>query len=421
MATFLFATDFSDAAETSLDSAIAWAARARASVHVVHVVPQPLDAVESLELLGARLAARVGALQAQGHVVQGEVRSGAPVDVILQVARDVRAELIVMGAVGERSPLRLGVGSVVEGVALRSSVPVLALRGGLQPWLGGERPLRVLVGVDLSTSAAAAVRWSMALTQLGLCDFTLVHAYSQRDLAHLEGRLALRGDVPGGAEVLAVLRRDLEARVASGDLPIVLDETSVTPARRLAALADETGADLVVIGAPPRTGLDRVVRGSTVHGLLARASTSLALIPSDVAPTRPGIRRVLVPIDFSSSSQNALPYARGLLDEGGALVLVHVAEIQYDADVQRESRHRQLEQRLIALGPHDAGITVEARVVEEVEAGPAIVTVADREGVDAICMSTRENSLAKAIFGSVARAVTASSHIPVFLIPPDPA
>jgi nucleotide-binding universal stress UspA family protein len=415
MARLLVATDLSSAADTALDSAAAWAAAAEADLHVVHVVRERAADHGEPE----RLAGRSAALQATGRAVTTEVLRGTPVDAILRSAREVDAELIVLGAAGATALVPWGVGGVAEGVAVRSPVPVLAVRGGLLPWLRKERALQVVVGVDDSTAAAAAVRWALALRRMGPCDVALMHAYTDDDLAHHSARLALRGDVPGKEDVLAVLRRDLAARIAPEHLPIVFRETASTPARGLAALATERAADLLVIGAPRHSRFDRVVRGSTVHGLLARTPTSLALVPNDAGRIRPAAKRVLVPIDFSPSSQGALLYARSLLGDGGALVILHVAEIHYDTPPEQASRHRALEQRLRALVPPEHGIEVEARVVEEFDPGRAIVAAAEREGVDAICMSTRENSLAKAFLGSVANAVVGSSHVPVYVIPPD--
>jgi nucleotide-binding universal stress UspA family protein len=299
-------------------------------------------------------------------------------------------------------------------------VPVLVLRGECMSWMRGERRLRVLVGVDVSTAAAAAARWAMGLSRLGPCDFTLLHCVSEGDLARLSDRLTLRGEPPVDHNLLmAALQRDLAARIGPHDGALVLDRTPSTAARRLATLAAERGADLVVIGAPARRGLERIVYGSTAHGLLSRVSSSIALVPGEVSQVPPRLRCVVVPVDFTPGSQRAVVYARTLLDDAGTLVLVHVSEIQYDDAAQREARHRDLRQRMLSLVSSAPTLTVQALVVEEAEAGAAIVTVAERVGADMICMGTRKSSLAKSLLGSVALAVVAASPRPVVLVPPD--
>lgn len=66
--------------------------------------------------------------QKQGVKVSGEVRVGIPHQVILAMAAETGADLIVMGKVGRKGPRRVLIGSVTERVIEQSPIPVLVVK-----------------------------------------------------------------------------------------------------------------------------------------------------------------------------------------------------------------------------------------------------------------------------------------------------
>jgi nucleotide-binding universal stress UspA family protein len=66
---------------------------------------------------------------AKGRVAAIRVEAGEPSDGILEAARAVRADLIVMGTHGRTGIARLLLGSVAEAVLRRATCPVLTVRG----------------------------------------------------------------------------------------------------------------------------------------------------------------------------------------------------------------------------------------------------------------------------------------------------
>ncbi len=91
------------------------------------------DLVESLRKAGQEiLDAAETTVQRQGikpHCVLVESIGGVAADLILEQAKDWRAELIVMGTHGRRGIFRLAMGSDAEQVVRASVVPVLLVRG----------------------------------------------------------------------------------------------------------------------------------------------------------------------------------------------------------------------------------------------------------------------------------------------------
>jgi nucleotide-binding universal stress UspA family protein len=140
----LVPTDGSAGAEAAGDLAAGLVRALAASVDVVTVVDTGLlqetysDVSYCAERVGAvRDAARTTALRfARRHFegiadVQVLVRDGYPFLEILQVARDLGSDLIVMGTHGRTGIAHLIIGSVAEKIVRSSRVPVLTVRAAV--------------------------------------------------------------------------------------------------------------------------------------------------------------------------------------------------------------------------------------------------------------------------------------------------
>jgi nucleotide-binding universal stress UspA family protein len=75
-------------------------------------------AVESIKKLGASAGVKVDVL----------VRMGSPANMVIDIARNEGADLIVMGSHGESGASKLLIGSVVQKVLYWATIPVLVVR-----------------------------------------------------------------------------------------------------------------------------------------------------------------------------------------------------------------------------------------------------------------------------------------------------
>lgn len=139
--TILVPTDLSEGAEEALDYACELAAKLDATVHLVHVIAIPALGVPEL---GVAVTSSVIDSLVQDNqealdklrearcrnVRMGQtlLRTGDARDQIEQVAKELGADLIVMGSHGRRGVGRLLLGSVTETVMRTSPCPVLAVR-----------------------------------------------------------------------------------------------------------------------------------------------------------------------------------------------------------------------------------------------------------------------------------------------------
>ena len=457
----LVATDFSAAAETATRTAALLAHRLGGEVTLVRAVEPPavlypemggaeIEGMEAALQRGVKtqLAQAAAGLRADGVVVHEKTLFGFPEQVIPEFARAEGTDLILMGAHGRRPVARLLLGSVAERTMLEAPCPVLVVREGDVPfasWGAGRRPLRVMVGVDNSPSAEAAVAWVRHLRQVAPCDVVLVHHYWP---PHEYSRLGLNGPrdlFETDPEVAALLERDMRRRV--GELPgagSFVVRVRAGWGRLGEALAEEAAADaadLLILGTQQPHGWERLRRGSAAISALRTARIPLLCVPAasrpaDEPPVRaliPRLRTVLAATDLSELGNRTVLNACALLrGAGGVVELAHVRErhlaspiYAYDTgqDALTPELRAEIEARLRALIPAEAagfGIDVRVTVVDGGAPGEAILQAARRLGADAICVASHGRSgLLRSVLGSVAEAVISGSELPVHVVRPE--
>jgi nucleotide-binding universal stress UspA family protein len=135
----LVATDLSECAEQALDYAVALAGKLEAKIHLLNVIVIPAMAIPEVGVAVAStlIESTVRAQQteldkrASGYpagTLETVLRTGDARDVILDVAREIGADLIAMGTHGRRGVRRALIGSIAESVVRTAPCPVLTIR-----------------------------------------------------------------------------------------------------------------------------------------------------------------------------------------------------------------------------------------------------------------------------------------------------
>jgi universal stress protein A len=138
MKTILYATDFSAGARPAFDVACTLAGDKDSSLVILHVERSPLATLGGttavpplpneydLEKLWEKLKDIQPARA--GIAVEHRLEYGDPAKMILEVAQEIGADLIVMGTHGRTGLRRLLMGSVAERIVRTASCPVLTVR-----------------------------------------------------------------------------------------------------------------------------------------------------------------------------------------------------------------------------------------------------------------------------------------------------
>lgn len=198
------------------------------------------------------------------------VAAGMQGAVIIDIARETGAALVVMG-LRPRSVLRRAAREQTVLRVLRDAeVPVLATTVDLV-----EQPQRIVVGVDFGRAGLCAARAALAvLADGGMILLTYVQPRQYPRSEDNEGIGVIHAQGVAGA--FARLREELAAPAS------VRVETAVLegdPSAELAALADRAMAHAIAVGSRRHALVDRLVLGSVTADLAHRADRSLLVVP----------------------------------------------------------------------------------------------------------------------------------------------
>jgi nucleotide-binding universal stress UspA family protein len=217
-------------------------------------------------------------LQKQIELVAGDVRwrmeivDEAPADAVIEHARQLRPELIVMGLRRHGVLHRTVSRGVLRPVTGATRLPVLAVT----PELTGL-PERIVVAVDFSEESILAARLARHL----LADdgeMYLIHVATGGPCA-ASRRTTLASDCSAErvAEELDRLIEDLDAAPTMTITPVV---ATGDVRLSIAGCARRVGADLIAVGSDHHSSLDRLLSNSVSMGLAREARWSMLVVPS---------------------------------------------------------------------------------------------------------------------------------------------
>jgi nucleotide-binding universal stress UspA family protein len=420
------ATNFSDAALSASTLAARLAQKSGAPLWLVHVLnPDSVRAFGKAlsEAAEAALGDEVKRLEKLGAKVERALLTGEPAVEVETLAREKGATLVVTSAPSHEAPF-LSVGGTVDRLAQSLSVPLLAVRDGapLEAWAKGERPLRVMLGVDRSLPFEGAREWVRALRKWGAVEvvggriFWPEEEYQRLGIAH---PLVYAEATPDLKQALEKETAGLLAPLADGGAPprFRLELGLGRIADHLVDVAAQEKVDLLVVGTHHRRAFGRL--WSVSHHALRLARMSVACVPAGTALgaelPMPAYRDVMVATDFSDTGNRAVAHAFALVAPGGTVHLVHAAE--------GKGQEAELRRQLLAVVPRGAdagGRRVQVEVLAPgKDVAECLTKAAERLGVDAIVMGTQGRSgLRRAVLGSVTQEVLVRTDRPVLVVRP---
>jgi nucleotide-binding universal stress UspA family protein len=182
---------------------------------------------------------------------------------------------------------------------------------------------KIIVGTDLTDGAKAALEAGLDLARHVGAEVVLVHATMVPDYETpfrnppSEWTRALESMVDEKREALGELRERYDGR-GTKISHVVVDSV---PSKGVAQVAEETDADLVVVGTHGRKGLRRLLLGSVAKRTVRHCKRSVLVARPKRG--REHHQRVLVPTDFSPASEVALEMALTLVADRGTIELLH--------------------------------------------------------------------------------------------------
>jgi len=267
-----------------------------------------------------------------------------------------------------------------------------------------KRFQQLLVGVANHPTDDELIRYVSAVVHLGTA--RSVH------FVHVTSGAAT------SAGALEQIQRRVSAQFRPGEAPVEVhcDVFEGPLEDRLLGVGLERKSDLILVG----HGRGREGRKSLARRLAMKAPCSVWMVPEG---SPPALNRILVPVDYSEPSADALAIGAELLrlHETGELLSLHVyfndavTSFEEYATVQREREEgvlRSFDNRVARLG-----VPIRPLVAQGADVAQAVTRAADQHKADLVIMSTRGRSRSAAVLlGSVTEDVIIAARHPLLVV-----
>lgn len=286
----------------------------------------------------------------------------------------------------------------------------------------------IVVAIDESEASENARAWAASMARMHDARLIVTHV----------ARMVAANVVPDASEALAA-----PASVEADATPIVgIDLDAVVEALRSAgvradavlagpsigsatdAILDVVSgceADLLVVGTEPRSGLGRLLVGSTAVDLLRAAPCAVMIVPLAADHAARRLSRVLVPTDLSDAAAAAFPFVHRVLraaDHATLVLLTAGLEPLYPLTLDEVAMHAAAQLEELASTLREPGIDVDV-VIRAERPADAIVSEAEARPVDMVVMGTHGRSgLRRLALGSTTEQVVRSASCPILTVRP---
>ena len=289
---------------------------------------------------------------------------------------------------------------------------------------------RVLLATDFSHCAAQALSHAIAMASSWKAELRILHV--------LEFMPGMNPEYPVNHMYLEQLRKEavrhmteMENDATQAGLVIRTSIDIGIPSQRIHAVAAESGASVIVMGTHGRSGLEHILVGSTAERVVSTAPCPVLTVkanrhaPSQAANPVNGLRfqRLLIPVDFSASSLDALEYGVHLAKHvGSTITILHALEpvafaldftLASSVDWRRQKAYAEGRLEILCAICTSNGVTAE-HVLNAGVPADSIRHYAERQQPDLMIMGTHgRRGVSRLLSGSVAAAMVRLSPCPV--------
>ena len=281
----------------ALDHAVSLAKQFRATIHLLHVHPPDeaasvpgaahvlLQSAEAIERLNEELTGihrkRVGPFCPENC----HIRGGRPYQEIIGLAREIRADLIVLSTRGYSGLKHLLLGSTAERVVRGAPCPVLVARKRKRRSKASPEAFAIrtiLVPTDFSLCALAGAEYAAFLAKSLHASLRLLHViYPYADYAFVD-RVGVRLSplIEAVQEAAGREMAQLKQMNFLRGLPVQTETCPGHAVDEICAAAGQPDIDLVVTSTHGRTGFKHAVIGSVAEHVVRYAECSVLVVPS---------------------------------------------------------------------------------------------------------------------------------------------
>jgi nucleotide-binding universal stress UspA family protein len=287
---------------------------------------------------------------------------------------------------------------------------------------------KIVVGVDGSDPSISALKWAAYEAQRRSADMLAVSCYSVPMYGGAMGVVSPTSEdidmYKGGADAVVARATELVAEIDPRLVVEGLVEMSAAPATIVHAAR---AGDEIVVGSTGRSGFIDGLLGSVATSVMHRSHVPVIVVPAkSVAEAGPKMHKIVVGVDGSASSLQALDWAYGeALSTGAELTVVHGWIYPYDGPRTSVSEPRmqmqldateELNTSIESLGARRSrdSVRIHAKVVEQ---SPAEALLGEASDADLLVVGSRGRGLLlTSLLGSVCHTVVHHALCPVAVI-----
>jgi nucleotide-binding universal stress UspA family protein len=273
---------------------------------------------------------------------------------------------------------------------------------------------QILCPVDFSELSARALGYARLLAQCGNARLTVAYAESFSPPPYFtEGRVAEleRQYRESFQQAESALRDFVKATLGADSGTVAVRVIEALPADGIRKLAEDTKADLIVMGTHGRSGVNRLMLGSVAERVLRESRIPVLTVRGDAPLAAP--KNILCPVNDTPAARQAVAVAAELAQcTGGNVVALYVKETDPKA----------------AIGDLCAWLPEEARrhcslreAAGRGEAAAEIVALARETPCDLLVMGAQHRRFFDStVLGATTARVVRHSPCPVLTVPAPP-
>jgi nucleotide-binding universal stress UspA family protein len=252
---------------------------------------------------------------------------------------------------------------------------------------------KILLATDFSPASEKAASYAKALARRFSSTVEITHIFDMSAVASY-GEAIVNERRRMSNETLERLRDGFSA---SGINARTTLPEGHRPSAGLLKIAKEHAVDLIIAGTQSRSGMERLLLGSTAEQLIRNAECPVLTVgPNARIPGKGPLvfQTIVYATDFSSEAAKAAIFALSFAQDSGAhLYFCHVLGLQTDTTAKTEFLDRTFQSALKRMIPESSYDWCSPEcVVEHGNAAKAILEVAARVQADLIVLGARKAS-----------------------------
>lgn len=209
-----------------------------------------------------------------GIEVQSLLCEGDPPTVIVDIAREKKADLIMLGTYGRKGLNRLLMGSVTSQVIVNSSADVLVIKKPCIECTGEYKS--ILVPFDGSVSSQVVLNRACQLSKIDNAEITTMYVIPRYEemVEFFKSSLIKKSLLMEAQKII-----DMAKRIASKFGVSVKDEIQEGhAAENIVETAGRLKSDLIVMGSHGYRGVNKAIIGSTAERVIAHAACPILVV-----------------------------------------------------------------------------------------------------------------------------------------------